>query len=65
MFGNAMKHAEKLAEKLKNSNDVHIVTHIDADGISAGAIAKKALERQEWKAASSSSDSLIAKPSKK
>jgi len=46
MFGNAMKHAEKIAEKLKSINDVHIVTHIDADGISAGAIAKKALYRE-------------------
>jgi len=45
MFDNAMKHAEKLARKLKSSGDVHIVTHIDADGIAAGAIAKKTLDR--------------------
>ncbi len=38
--------AKKLADIIKKSKQVHIVTHIDADGISAGAIAQKTLERQ-------------------
>ena len=46
MFASAMKSARKIAEALKRERDVHIVTHIDADGISAGAIAKKSLERE-------------------
>ncbi len=46
MFDDAMKHANVLAEKLKKEGDVHIVTHIDADGIAAGAIAKKSLDKE-------------------
>ena len=34
-----------MAETIRKSRDVHIVTHIDADGISAGAIAAKTLKR--------------------
>ena len=34
-----------MAEIIRKSRDVHIVTHIDADGISAGAIAAKTLKR--------------------
>lgn len=34
-----------LAEYLKNASFVHIVTHIDADGLTAGAIAVKTLQR--------------------
>jgi len=46
MFASAMKSAAKIAEKLGKEKEIHIVTHIDADGIAAGAIAKKSLERQ-------------------
>ncbi len=37
--------ARKIAEIIKKSKDIHIVTHIDADGITAGAIALKTLKR--------------------
>ena len=40
-----LKRAGELASIVKNSNEVHIVTHIDADGIAAGAIASQTLER--------------------
>jgi RecJ-like exonuclease len=40
------KHVEKIANELRNGGNVHIITHIDADGIAAGAIAKKALDRE-------------------
>ena len=36
---------EKIASIIKNSKEIHIVTHIDADGISAGSIAYQSLER--------------------
>ncbi len=38
--------AEEAAQALSRSKKVIIATHIDADGISAGAIASKALDRQ-------------------
>jgi RecJ-like exonuclease len=37
--------AKKLAEIIKRADNIHVVTHIDADGITAGAIAISALER--------------------
>ena len=40
-----LKRIEKIADIIKNSKQIHIVTHIDADGISAGSIAYKTLER--------------------
>lgn len=40
-----LKRIEKIAGIIKNSKEIHIVTHIDADGISAGSIAYQTLER--------------------
>ena len=40
-----LKRVEKIAGIIKNSKEIHIVTHIDADGISAGSIAYQTLER--------------------
>ena len=40
-----LKRARKIAEKIKCSEEIHIVTHIDADGITAGAIASQTLKR--------------------
>jgi len=40
-----LKRAEKLGELIKNSKEVHIVTHIDADGITAGSIAYQTVKR--------------------
>ena len=40
-----MKRANQIAKIINNSNEIHIVTHIDADGITAGAIASKTLNR--------------------
>lgn len=37
--------AEELATIIRNSSEIHIVTHIDADGITAGAIASESLRR--------------------
>ena len=37
--------ARKVADIIKNSKDIQVVTHIDADGITAGAIAIKTLNR--------------------
>ena len=39
------KRANEIGDIIKKSNHVHIVTHIDADGITAGSIAYKTLER--------------------
>lgn len=39
------KRAIEIAKIIKNSEKIHIVTHIDADGITAGSIAFKTLER--------------------
>jgi len=40
-----LKRAREIGDIIKDSKEVHIVTHIDADGISAGAIAYQTLER--------------------
>ena len=40
-----LKRARDVADIIQKSKDVHIVTHIDADGISAGSIAAKTLQR--------------------
>lgn len=40
-----LNRARKIANKVKSVKEVHIVTHIDADGITAGAIALKTLSR--------------------
>ncbi len=37
--------AREIVEFIKKHDDVHIVTHLDADGICAGAIAARTLER--------------------
>jgi RecJ-like exonuclease len=37
--------ARDVAEIVRKSKEIHVVTHIDADGISAGAIAIKTLQR--------------------
>jgi len=40
-----LKRAERIADIIKKSQHVHVVTHIDADGITAGSIACQTLER--------------------
>jgi len=40
-----LKRANELAEIIRKSKEIHIVTHIDADGIAAGAIAFQTLKR--------------------
>jgi RecJ-like exonuclease len=40
-----LKRAEKLGELINNSKEVHIVTHIDADGITAGSVAYQTVKR--------------------
>ena len=37
--------ARELGSIIKDHENVHVVTHIDADGITAGAIAAKTLDR--------------------
>jgi len=39
------KRLSSLAEYLKKTDEIHVVTHIDADGLTAGAIAVKTLKR--------------------
>ena len=39
------KRAREIADIIKKSKEIHIVSHIDADGITAGSIALKTLER--------------------
>ncbi|RLF34037.1 MAG: recombinase RecJ [Thermoplasmata archaeon] len=39
------KRAREIGDIIKNSREVHIVTHIDADGITAGCIAYQTLQR--------------------
>lgn len=39
------KRAKEIGDTIKKSRNIHIVTHIDADGITAGSIAYKTLER--------------------
>jgi RecJ-like exonuclease len=40
-----LKRAKEIAEIIQKSKEIHIVTHIDADGIAAGAIATETLQR--------------------
>lgn len=40
-----LKRANELADIIRKSKEIHIVTHIDADGIAAGAIASQTLKR--------------------
>lgn len=40
-----LQRAYELAEIIRRSQEIHIVTHIDADGITAGAIASETLRR--------------------
>jgi len=40
-----LKRAHEIADSIKKFNNIHIVTHIDADGITAGAIASETLKR--------------------
>jgi single-stranded-DNA-specific exonuclease len=40
-----LKRAENLGNIIKKSKEIHIVTHIDADGITAGTIAYQTLKR--------------------
>jgi single-stranded-DNA-specific exonuclease len=40
-----LKRAEEIGNIITNSKEIHIVTHIDADGIAAGAIASQTLQR--------------------
>ena len=40
-----LKRAREIANIIKSSKEVHIVSHIDADGITAGAIAVETLKR--------------------
>ena len=40
-----LKRAREIGDIIKNSKQVHIVSHIDADGITAGAIAYQTLQR--------------------
>jgi len=39
------KQVKKVADRIINSEHVHIVTHIDADGVAAGSIAASTLQR--------------------
>ncbi len=39
------KRAKEIADIIKKSKQIHIVSHIDADGLTAGSIAYKTLER--------------------
>jgi len=40
-----LKRAKQIADIIGRSKEIHIVTHIDADGITAGAIASQTLKR--------------------
>ena len=40
-----LKRAREIGDIIKNSKQIHIVSHIDADGITAGAIAYQTLQR--------------------
>ncbi|UCH71906.1 MAG: DHH family phosphoesterase [Thermoplasmatales archaeon] len=40
-----LKRSEEIGNIINNSKEVHVVTHIDADGIAAGAIALQTLQR--------------------
>lgn len=39
------KRADEIADIIKKSEEIHVVTHIDADGLTAGAIAVETLKR--------------------
>lgn len=41
-----LERAKALADSITQSKEIHIVTHIDADGIAAGAVALQSLQRQ-------------------
>jgi len=45
MVHSLIKRSKEIAKIIKHSNEIHIVTHIDADGITAGAIAKQTITR--------------------
>ncbi len=45
MFDGMVRRAREIAEIIKSKEEVHVVTHIDADGITAGAVALKTLQR--------------------
>ena len=40
-----LKRAREIGNIINHSKEIHIVTHIDADGITAGAIASETLKR--------------------
>ena len=40
-----IRRVNEVATRIRNSKEIHIVTHIDADGIAAGAIALETLRR--------------------
>ncbi len=40
-----LKRAEKIGKIIKKSQEIHIVSHIDADGITAGSIAYQTIDR--------------------
>jgi RecJ-like exonuclease len=40
-----LKRAREIGDVINHSKEIHIVTHIDADGIAAGAIASQTLQR--------------------
>ncbi len=40
-----LKRANEIGRIITNSKEIHIVSHIDADGITAGAIASQTLKR--------------------
>ena len=42
-----LKRAEEIGRIIRNSKEIHIVSHIDADGITAGTIAYQTLKRLE------------------
>lgn len=44
-----LQRASEVAEIVRKSQEIHIVTHIDADGITAGAIAAETLRRLDKK----------------
>ncbi|KAA0002292.1 MAG: DHH family phosphoesterase [Thermoplasmata archaeon] len=46
MLADVTKHIKKIVQELKRWDEINIITHIDADGIAAGAIAKKMMERE-------------------
>jgi RecJ-like exonuclease len=45
MLDSALKQAKKIADGIVDAGSVEVVTHIDADGIAAGAIAMRCMER--------------------